>query len=415
MAQNEDRRRTQRLPVTPEQEALIAETVDEILDADFDEQLPLVERHLQSLDRQEVGSAFETWKIVLQSLWNYLEALRLIMKEGDYVKAQELFQSATKEFGKVGQGELKDLSMALGLYSSGITELQRFNIGQGSKLLKKVKNYLRNAGKFGSKYETLIDHMEPDVFFVSGIQALQAYDYATGKTLIDKASQAAEHAARNYHKEGTPLYCKLQGMARLQQAYFTFFRALKEFNAFEYDKLAADRDLASDAIQAQELLDKANPEDIHVRKMNHLSKALVQLLEVIRELAKLMQTILHSTFKPDLQTLALFKEKIRKAINSLSEVGPHYVPFVRLCNQLIDQVNNLERLAKPSKKDFGAFSGIVACALFLPLFLAMSWANSVFEIGLDAPRIITSCLALALIGGFGFGALKFKSLISSLV
>lgn len=256
----------------------------------------------------------------------------MIMEEGDYVKTQELFQSATKEFGKVGQGELKDLSMALGLYSSGITELQRFNIGQGSKLLKKVKNYLRNAGKFGSKYETLIDHMEPDVFFVSGIQALQAYDYATGKTLIDKASQAAEHAARNYHKEGTPLYCKLQGMARLQQAYFTFFRALKEFNAFEYDKLAADRDLASDAIQAQGLLDKANPEDIHVRKMNHLSKALVQLLEVIRELAKLMQTILHSTFKPDLQTLALFKEKIRKAINSLSEVGPHYVPFVRLCN-----------------------------------------------------------------------------------
>jgi len=121
MAQNEDRRRTQRLRVTPEQEALIAETVDEILDADFDEQLPLVERHLQALERQEVGSAFETWKIVLQSLWNYLEALRLIRKEGDFVKAQELFQSATKEFGKVGQGELKDLSVAFGLYSLAIS------------------------------------------------------------------------------------------------------------------------------------------------------------------------------------------------------------------------------------------------------------------------------------------------------
>jgi len=287
--------------------------------------------------------------------------------------------------------------------------------GQAVELLKKVKEYLRNAGKFGSKYESLIDHMEPEILFVSSIQALWARDYATAKTLIDKGSQTAEHAARHYYKKGEPSYCKLQGMARLYQAYFTFFRALKEFNAFEYDKLVADRDLASDAIQAQKLLDKANPEDIHTRNMNHLSTALVQLLEVIRELAKLMQTVLHSTFKPDLQTLALFKEKIRKAINSLSEAGPRNVPFVRLCNQLIDQVNNLERLAKPSKKDFGAFSGIVACALFLPLFLAMSWANSVFEIGLDAPRIITSCLVLALIGGFGFGALKFKSLISSLV
>jgi len=105
------------------------------------------------------------------------------------------------------------------------------------------------------------------------------------------------------------------------------------------------------------------------------------------------------------------KKKIRKASDLFSKAGDEAVVYVRMCDQLYNSVNNLERISKPNKKDFGIFSGLVSCALFLPLFLIISWANWFFKIGLEARTIITSSIVLALIGAFGFGALKFKSLI----
>ncbi len=402
------------LPVlSSEGEALVAQTLDRIFDPtlDMEEALPLVETLIDDLNAEAAGAAFETLQLTLQSLWKFFKALRFVRSEGNFVEARNLLESAARGLNHIGLDELRDLSIGMGVYSEAVCELQRMNLGEALELLAKVKGYLRSAGEFGSRFEPVVDHMEPDALFLSGLNALMALDFDTAKTLIDKASQAAEQVARDYYPEGDPLHWSFQGMARFHKAWYTFARARNDFSQFLYEKLAAEEDLAREAVEARDLLDKGDLENVLVRNMRHISVAFIHLLEVTQELAALMLDVLRSTFKPDMQTLRLLRQKVRAASDSASRAGPQAVTLVKSCNQLSNQINNLERLAKPRKRDFGALSGLVASALFLPLFLVVSWANSVFDVDLEGSTLITTCLVLALIGGFGFGAVKFRSLI----
>lgn len=400
---------SQSLTVSPQEETQMTQLVEEVF-ASVEDAQPIVEKKLQELGA--TGNPSPALKTALQSLWNYFEAIRVIRSEGDFARASGLLQSSAEGFNEVGRGELRDLSVGMGVYVTAVVELQAMNIGQGLELLAKVKEYLQSAGQYGGIFEPLIDQMQPDALFLAGVKAAMSLDHANAKILFDEASQAAERVSSKYYEEGQPLYYTFRGLGHFHKAYGTFFRATNEFSRFEYDKIAG-QDLVDDAIQARDLLRKGDTDNAVVRNVLHLSEALIQLLEMLSESSKLMLTVLRSTFKPDLRTLARLRKKVQAARDSVSLAGPQAVGLVRYCDQLVEQIDNLERLAKPSKKDFGIFSGIVACVLFLPLFLVVSWANSIFNTGLEAPTLITTCVILALIGGFGFGAVKFKDLIFS--
>ncbi len=367
---------------------------------------------MKTLNRQVAGPEYESFQIVLQSLWNYFEAIRLNRTERNFEEVLNLLESAADGFGQVKQKELRDLSIGMNLYVKATIELLNKNIGQSLIFLNDTKKHLRSAGKFGHKFEPLVLLIESDAYFIQGVNALLALDYDNAKTNIDSASQTLKLAAHKYHQKGGRTYNSLIGKSYLYEAVFIFVQANNEFNQFKYDRLAAEQNLAREAIKAHKFLKKGDTEDITLRDFIYLSKALTLLLEVTNELSKLMQNIFHSTFKPDIQALMVFRKKIRKATNLISKGSPNIVVYIKMCNQLSEQINNLERLAKPNKKDFGAFSGIVACALFLPLFLIISWANFALKIGLNPWTMIFSSLVLGLIGGFGYGAIKFKSLIS---
>ena len=105
------------------------------------------------------------------------------------------------------------------------------------------------------------------------------------------------------------------------------------------------------------------------------------------------------------------KMKVRKAGGLAAEAGPTAMLLVRYCDELSGQIDNLEKVASPGKKDFGAFSGLVACALFLPLFLGVSSANWLLDSPLSEQALLGPSFVLALIGGFGSGALKYTSII----
>jgi len=412
MVQDESREESERLtPLPPEEKTLIEQTIDSVFEADIDEALPLLESRMQALDPQAAGTATEIFQIILQSMWNFFQAMTRIRTQANFVEARDLFESAEDGFSQVGHDELRDLSIGLGVYAEAVVNLQEGNIGQALELLTEVKDYLRNAGKFSRKFEPLIDHMEPENLFLAGSRALQNLDFASAKPLIEKAAQTAEELAHTYYAEGVPLYYTYQGLACLYKAFYTFFEACNELHQFEYDKLATRQDLVHNAMQAQELLNKGDTSNVVFRNASHISRAIAHLLEVINQLAQIMRRIFSATFKPDLRTLMLLKQKIRIANNSAAEAGPQAATFLRLCDQLSNQINNLEKLAKPDKKDFGAFSGLVSSAIFLPMFLIITWTSSTFGVGLKASTIIYSCLTLSLIAGFGVGALKFKSLI----
>jgi len=409
---NKEKKKGKQLPVlSPKEEALVQETIEDVFTSDSGEALIIIEAKLRNLDPQEIGAAFEWLQIALQSMWQFFEAIRLVRKNVDWVNAHELLLSAADGFNSIGIRELFDLCIGIGSYSEAIIEIQKSNIGKALELLSDVKKYLDNAGQFGSKFRPLIDHIEPDALYLAGVKALMELDFGNGKILIEQASQSAERVALEYYEEGTPLYNTFQGLARFHRAYYTYNRAYNDFNLYDFDSIIAKKGLAEDAIQARELLSRGDLQNELIRNTVNTSNALVDLLMAIHELAQLMNNIFQSTLKLETSALISVKQRIATASDSAAKSGSQAVIFVRACNLLSDRVKNIERLAKPTKKDFGTLSGLVASATFLPLFLIVSWSNTTFSTGLNATTLITSCIILALIAGFGFGALRFKSLV----
>ena len=404
--QNKNKKVISQLPIlSSEEKVLIEQIIDEIFrpPLEIEKVLSLIEHYIKTLDQKAVQS-------VLKIFGSFFKAIELFQK-GNLIEARNLFQLAVNGFNQIRYQELRDLSIGFSIYTEAIIQFQQSNINQALQLFTQAKKYLRNAEKFSSKFESFIEHMEPGQFYLLGMKAMMVYDFATAKTLIEKASQSMEEVVNKYYKEPEPLYYTYKGIARLYKAMYTFIKSYNEFNQFEYDKLINEQELIRDASQARELLSKGDTQHRIFKNLNYIAEALVYLLSSISELAHLMQKVFFSTFKPDLRTLRPLKKKIRKASDLFSKAGDEAVVYVRMCDQLYNSVNNLERISKPNKKDFGIFSGLVSCASFLPLFLIISWANWFFKIGLEARTIITSSIVLALIGAFGFGALKFKSLI----
>ena len=386
-----------------------SQVVERVFEMDADEVIPLLQQTIA-----EVGSPLVPTELrpLLESLWNFFTAIGF-MRAGSFAEAIPCLDSAAAEFERLGFSHQRDLAIGMTEYCIAVTALRNLNIGAAAEHFAKNKTFLQRAGKFSNRFEMMISLMEPDSLFIAGVQALMALDYANAKVLINQAAEASETAAK-YFEADSPGYCSFMGQAETQRAFFVYSEASRNFNKFDFDAITSGDDLAARARNARDLLKKGDLGSAPVRLLLLLAEGLVPLLESIQELAALMQKLFASTVKADFKTLRPINEKIRTANEHFSKGGAQTVSLVRSCDQLADQMRNLERLARPDKKDFGKFAGLITCALFLPVFLVVSWANSQLHIGLDSYRLMGSCLLLALVGGFGFGALRFKNFFSSL-
>lgn len=384
--------------------------INEVYEAGFEKAQLVVVRHLQSLNSEYKDTELE---LFLQSFWNYYEATRLIREEGNFLQAVGFAESAVTGFRQLGLNDLEASSLAISAYGEAIVELRKLNVARFLELHASIEDYLRKAGRFGQKLQPMIDHMKPESEFVGGIQALQVGDFDTAKTLMSKASMGSEMLAKKYYEEGTPMYCTYLGLGRLYTAFLTYFVAQNDLNNLEFDHIASSTDISASAKEAEQLLAKADLQNSSVLISYHLSKALIEILDVTRALSSDLHRCLKSTFKTNDSGFTKLRKKTRLAIEYASSAGPNAVPLVRTCEQLLIRIKNFERLSIPNKADFGIYSGLIACALFIPLFAISSYINKVAELGLEASVVLSTMLGLSLIGGFGFGALKFKGFISS--
>lgn len=397
------------LPMSPEERESLDGIVDEVFELEIEDALSSVSQKMRTLDRSQRGSALE---LLLQALWCYFEAIRLIRADSDFAGACLAMQEAAQGFAQVEQHELLAVSRGLVSYSKALAHLQKSNIGEAQELFRESTNYLKDAGRFGQQFRPLIDHMKPEQLYISGMQSLQMLDFASARSLIEQASLASEKVANDYHQKGSPHHCTFLGLAQFYRANFTFVRAVNDLNNCSFDKLIGDDNLAVDANQACDLLRQGDLENINIRNTLRVSEALVDVLQAVKELARITRSVLRSTFKFDLSTLADLRKRIEDAKSAVSQLGPAATAHIRFYDSLLTRSVNLERFAKPNKKDWGAYSGLVAAGVFLPLFVIASWANMTFEVGVHASMLFTSCIFVALIAGFGVGALKFKTLFA---
>jgi hypothetical protein len=379
--------------------------------ADLDKVLPLLEQSMEQVGSHAIP---EELKPILESLWTFFKAI-MTMRAGDFAGAIPSLDSAVTEFDRLGFPVQRDISIGMREYCIAIVALRNANIGTAAEHFAKTKSFLERAGKFSSRFEMMIGLMEPDALFVAGVQAMMSLDYANAKVLINQAAQASEAAAQKYFEKDSSEFHSFMGQAEIQRTFYIYTESSRNFNKFDFDAITAISDLAAPARKGRELLQKGDMGNAQVRLLLLLSEGFVPLLESIQDLAGLMQKLFGSTVKADFKTLKPINEKLRTANGHFSKGGAQTVSMVRFCDQLSDQVKNLERLARPDKKDFGKFAGVITCALFLPIFLVISWANQQLHIGLDSYRLLGSCLMLALVGGFGFGALRFKNFLGAVL
>jgi hypothetical protein len=331
----------------PKDRAIVAQTIDEILNAENG--LALIEQRLNELD-PAAGPLFPVLQILFPSLGRFLLGIDYL-RTGAFSEARDQLKEGVEGFDKIGETEMRDVGIGFAMYAEAALDVRKGNLARAQEQIGNVREYLRKAGKFGQAFEGMIDHMAPDHFVMQAVNALSNKDFGMGKALIEQAAAASERVARKYYKEDTSEYSTFMGLARYYKAFYQIHRALTSFSELNYDGLANEIDLTRDAIAARDLLSNSDPNLPLVRNAFFVSEGIIEVLELIKELAPTMQKIFNSTFKPDPGIYESFRQKIRKANDSFGQTGDSAATLIRFCDQLSNEVNNIERLAKPQPSE----------------------------------------------------------------
>lgn len=411
---NEQNELQNTLIVDDSTQALINSCLEQVFNEEPSQMVTAAETLLHSLNMDLLHESYELVKLTLESAWKYAYALNGILAGTlDWAQVSELFRQAATGFEYLGQEHLRDLAIGMSVYVQAVVELRNLNVKLAIDHLHAVEDYFEKAGEYSRKFKPLIDHIKPEMLFVSSIPAIQQLDFATARTLVEDASSSANYVAATYYEDEQPQKLFFQGCAHFYRSFYQLFRSYNDLQQFEYDRLAQDVELVEEAKTARNLLVTAKEISEPARILADLSEALVPLEEVIYSMSHVMKKVFEATFTPKLVELYELRRKLQVAGECAAKAGPQAIVLVRFCEQLTNQIKNLERLARPTKKDFGIYSGLVTAGIFAVLLLTTSWANSAFQLGLGPEKLITANMTLALIAGFGFGAVKFKGLLFS--
>jgi hypothetical protein len=387
---------------------LVTQAIDSVFEVDAAEAIPRIDESLQQVQTTFGDAGYETLRGVLRALRKFSGGI-LLIRNMQHSEAQALLARSAAEFDQHGQVELREFARGLACSSGAYLELQKGNVSQALDSLNEAKLHMKEIGQFGSVGDLMTKVMERDVLAISAMRAMSSLDYPNAKIFYEQTAQTSESIAREF-EEASAGFNLHQGMAHYYRAFSTFNQSFNRFNQLRYDEVARQTDISADANSAEDLLSRSGKEDKSIERLTYISEGLGHLLEVIQSLSQFMEKVLGSTVKPDAEAFQRLSGKIQTASDLFAKAGPDAVSIVRFCEELNGRLGKIEELTRPSKKDFGKFSGIIACASFLPLFLVTSWVNSNFKVGVSATNLIWYCIALALISGFGFGALKFKTL-----
>lgn len=406
--------------IGPEKSLVVSDATRDVIEANLDvvfnsepaEMQAAAELLLQSLNEDDQADIYEPMQLALQSVWSYAHAMNgVITGSSTFEQAFELFQQAAEGFDSLRLENLRDLSIGFAIYSQAITDMRQMNISQAIDRLRSVEQYLEHAGKYSRKFKPLIDHMKPETLFASAVRPLQELDFATAGTLTEEAANAADYVADTYYDDDEMEKSVFRGYGHLYRAFYELFLSNRELQLYEFDRIAQNTKLVRKATRAREALVAAKDFSEPVRIAANLSEILELLTEVVQGLAQIMKKVFESRITPERLELGELRQKLQRARDFASKAGPQGAVFIRFSEQLANQTKNLERLVRPTKKDFGIYSGLVAAGVFVLVLLVTAWTNSAFGLGLVAERLITTNLVLALIAGFGFGAVKFRNLI----
>jgi hypothetical protein len=394
---------------------ILNDLIVQICREEIEEALKLTELEINKLENgQTQVSNFIVWETSLKSVWFFYKALKYWVSEGNSQQAHENFINAREGFNNVGHKELGELTAGLEVYIEGLLDILNSNINLGLEKVKRVKEYFTRAGEFGSTYEKMLDHMKSDTFSLSAINAIHKKDFNSAQVLLEEASICANAVAEKYYNPDHQNYFFFKGLSKYYLGLYKCFWASNELSNFAFDTVILEKNLDKELIEACEFLancDKSNKLQVNVW---NIAQGLRELTGTMEEISFIMQNLTKKSFEYPREKFDFLQAKIQSSKIYFSKAGPESLSLLKFSDETSDKILNIKRLIKPSVADFGKHSGIITCIIFLPTSFSLMWANKYFTFGLDSWGLLGIGFLVSLVGGFGYGALKFKDLILAL-
>jgi hypothetical protein len=194
------------------------------------------------------------------------------------------------------------------------------------------------------------------------------------------------------------------GNAKMINAAAALLTSMTALSLYAFDRVPA-LGKAQTANEAEGHLKKAGSENAS------LAGFFAEFLDITEDMTKIMQKVLKARYTPQPRKFKNLHERVNQALTKASELeGPAGMDLSGSCRKMGHWLDNLERQSRPSKRDFGIWSGLVACITFVVVFALILTANKLFSLGAGAALTLQTSVGLGLVAGFGLGAVKFRSL-----
>ncbi len=343
---------TQIIPVTqlsPQDQQSVFELIETLFEHEPQKSVEV----LQQMYQQVGPEAHPTLLLVLETFWNFFQSQLEFTQAGNIAKSIELLSRAKENMDHLDLKENWIIANGLLLYYTAIFDIRQQNISAGMDKLKEAKEALQKADKFGSQYQSFVDHVEPESFYIAGVQAMMQYDYNNGDIMIEKAAESSKSVAKKYYEKDSMQYNTFYGLGHAYKALYHLFYSLNEFNKFNFDLFVfGDNETKMEAEQAISFLSIGDLSNININNSLFLCKTALFLSEALTKLGVSTYNLLKGD-DDEIADLKSLKQVVRNAKKMASKSGPSAIVYVRFCDQTEEQIYNLERLvaSKVKRKD----------------------------------------------------------------
>jgi hypothetical protein len=392
--------RIKSLPLSPAQRQIVADVPGLIREQPQATFLARVESVIKADDTEphdEADANQTARRLALRTWWYFGQGLDAGGSR-QMEEALRCYRRAAYGFVLLGDDENAAEAIEAGIESEAMWRIQQRDFVAGDGLLAQVRQFLESSARMGPEQREALANLTVESLYQQSIQAFRNGDQVQAEQLLRRAAERLTDLAK-YHDDGDPFQRLYTGQAGLFQAQAAFLSGLRAISLYDFDDV--DEGESTAAAKAAELLAERSPPNAA------MAKFYAEILEILEKLAKIMLRVMSSAFHNERGEFRKLHESLRAARKVIpAAAGADPVLLAAGCDQLNQWLNNLERLAKPSRKDLGVYGGSVACVAFCGLLIVVAIINRTFNLGASATSIFAVCGPLAAAAGFGLAGLK---------
>lgn len=327
---------------------------------------------------------------------------------GQHPQAFEPLRSSLPILNLSSDSEARFFVFLIANFSEGLAKLLAGDANRAYELLNVSAESMERASFFYPGFDKLALSMKAASYIALARTFINVGDIVKAESLFGQVNQIHSQLLGKLdenNKDDIPLLSEIY--ATKVEKEITFLRL--DLDVLDFD--AVERRLQSTNtyfVKLKSLTDKLP--DSPIRSIIQVDSLLYCVFEVfVRIGRKIIEDRTHIGEKEIIELRAVDR-KLFEARQLAYNAGDRGQGYFYTINQLSRLQERLLALGKVSKKDFGQLSGIISFFAFLVLLVAVQLI--VNPKGVEALAYFLGELILALIVGFGYGALKFKPLLN---